>query len=470
MIPNFPSPLLSQAESDFLTTFSDLSGNSVLSQTALLFGLVLANAFFVAAEYAIANLRSSHIEDLVSNGKRSAFFIRKILEKIDGHLSACQLGITLSSIALGAVSEPFVSALVQPFLLQVGLEETAIRILSFIFGVTVITFLHVVIGEQLPKVLGIHKALRTASICSRPLHLFYLIFSIPIWLMTRCSTFLLKHLFRVDAVEGYRIIHSADELRVLVEETGEAHEVTPTEQEIAVNALALSDLAVRDILTPRNDVISMDVHKTFQENLTTALESKHTRFPLIDEHLDKTIGLIHIKDLLGETQAAVPDLMRVKRNMINVSENMPLDEMLKQFLDQKAHIALVLDEFGGSLGLVMLDDVLDQIVGDIHDEFDVEDETAFRRISDDEFVVAGTYPLHELSDEVEDLNLENPDVSTVGGYITSLIGHLPEKGETVEVDGYQAEVMEADDRTIQEISFVRVEESLEDEEALASED
>jgi CBS domain containing-hemolysin-like protein len=221
----------------------------------------------------------------------------------------------------------------------------------------------------------------------------------------------------------------------------------------------LNELSVRDILTPRNEVIVLDVHKTFKENLEIALQSKHTRFPLVDRHLDKALGLIHIKDLLREMQKDSPNLFAVKRDLIGVSEKVPLDEMLQIFLTKRAHMALVIDEFGGSVGLVMFDDVLDQVVGEIRDEFDEEEESGFQRIDDDTFIVEGWLPLHELANLVEDLDLDDPQVSTVGGYLTSLIGHLPEVGETVMIEGFLAEVLKSDERTVQEIKFTRVEDA-----------
>jgi CBS domain containing-hemolysin-like protein len=207
-------------------------------------------------------------------------------------------------------------------------------------------------------------------------------------------------------------------------------------------------------MTPRNEVVSLDVQKTFDENLDVALECKHTRFPLIEAHLDNTLGLIHIKDLLAETRKETPDLANIRRDIIPVPELMPLDKLLKTFLNKQSHVALVVDEFGGALGLVMLDDVLEELVGTIQDEFD-EDEKEFRRVSDDEFTVHGTLPLHELAEETG-LTFDSPDVSTVGGYVTHLIGHLPEAGETTVVENYEVTVTEADERSVGEVKFRRI--------------
>ncbi|MCB1231130.1 MAG: HlyC/CorC family transporter [Verrucomicrobiae bacterium] len=450
------TPLLAAGHDGIRLTYEGLEPGYLGWQIFLLVFFVLLNGFFVAAEFALVKVRASQLDPHVEAGRGTAKRAAWILGNLDAYLSACQLGITIASIVLGSVSEPFISMLLQPPLSKLGLTEWWIEKVSFIVGISAITFLHVVIGEQMPKVLAIRKALGTSMICSRPLHLFYLIFRWPIRLLNFCAGLLLRKIFRIEPVEGHEIIHSSEELRILVEQTGGAGEVTEMERDILINALELNDLTVRDIMTPRNEVIMLDAQKSFAENLAVAVESKHTRFPFVEGHLDKTIGLIHIKDLLGETQEKDPDLNRIKREIVPVPELMPLDSLLQTFLSKHAHMALVVDEFGGALGLVMLDDVLEELVGEIQDEFD-EDDKEFRRLNEEEFIVDGTLPLHELTEHEENLELESPDVSTVGGYVTHIIGHLPEVGETAMVENYELTVTAADDRSVQEVKFRRLE-------------
>ena len=418
---------------------------------------VLLNGFFVAAEFALVKVRASQLDTLIGGGKRGARLARHMTEgdNLDAYLSACQLGITLASLALGWIGEPFVGKLVQPLLFKFGMGDVAVTWVSFILAFSFITFMHVVVGEQMPKSLAIRKSAPTSLWVVRPLDLFYRMFKLPIWLLNMSAKWLMRAIFKIDVVPAHELVHSAEELRILVEETEKADDVTDTEREILINALALNDLNVRDIMTPRNEVVTLDVEKSFEENLEIAFESKHTRFPLVKEgHLDHAIGLIHIKDLLGQVRESSPDLMKIKREIFPVPELMKLDILLKTFLEKHAHLALVVDEFGGALGLVMLDDVVEQLVGEIQDEFDEEDQE-FRRLSDDEFVVHGTYPLHELAVHT-DLDLESPDVSTVGGYVTHMAGRLPIKGETVRVENYEAQISDADDRSVREIRFLRV--------------
>ncbi|MEM6916922.1 MAG: hemolysin family protein, partial [Verrucomicrobiota bacterium] len=360
----------------------------------------------------------------------------------------------------------FLSALLLPHLSDdSAISETGIRLLTFLGSVLFLTVIQTVLAERIPKSIGFRRTVRTSLVTSAPLKIYYLIVAAPVWLIEKLSRGILKLFFRLEPVDSRKMSSTADQLRHLVEETGRAQEVTETEQEILRNALELNELCVRDILTPRNEVVVLDVHRTFKENLNLALESKHTRFPLVDGHLDKTLGLVHIKDLLREMHKETTNLFAAKRDLLRVSELLPLDELLQLFLSKRAHIALVVDEFGGSLGLVMLDDVLDQVVGEIYDEFDEVEEPGFKKVGDGEFIVEGTLPLHELSDHVGELDLVDPDVSTIGGYITSRLGKIPEPGEQLRIKNYIVEILDADERTVQEVQFTKTEDEESHEEA-----
>ncbi len=461
---SFP-PILADSLGFFVLGAVNLSPGNLAGVTLLVVALIIANAIFVAAEFALVKIHISQLEDAVSEKRRGSALALHVARHIESYLSACQIGITTASLILGAVSVPYFTTLISPWLEMLGAHPTVAVIIGFGIVILLLTVVHTIFGEQIPRVFGIRKTVGTAIVCSYPLRVFYALVAAPVWFTNRIGRFLLTKVFRMEPVDNSYIAHTADELRILVEETGKGLVVTETEREIVLNALGLNELSVRDILTPRNEVVVLDVHKTFKENLEIALQSKHTRFPLVDRHLDKALGLIHIKDLLREMQKDSPNLFAVKRDLIGVSEKVPLDEMLQIFLTRRAHMALVIDEFGGSVGLVMFDDVLDQVVGEIRDEFDEEEETGFLQIDEDTFIVEGWLPLHELADLVEDLDLDDPQVSTVGGYLTSLIGHLPEVGETAMVEGFLAEILKSDERTVQEIKFTRVE----DEDILTSE-
>jgi len=213
---------------------------------------------------------------------------------------------------------------------------------------------------------------------------------------------------------------------------------------------------VRDIMTPRGEVVYLDLEDDFETNAKKAIASKHTRFPLSRENLDNTVGLIHIKDLVTMMNDPNPDLMKIKREVVPVPEMMPLEKLLTLFLSKHAHLAIVVDEFGGTVGMVTLEDVLEELVGDIQDEFDTE-KAEFQTINANEFTVDGTLGLYELNDLAK-LELESADVSTIGGYVTHLLGHLPKQGEQVRIDGYLVTVSQTDARRVKQLHFRKAEE------------
>ena len=294
----------------------------------------------------------------------------------------------------------------------------------------------------------------SALFVSAPLRWFYVIFKPAIWFLNAASNWVLLRILRVEPIAEGELAHSEEELRLIVRESEKSAEVTALGRELVFNVLDLRDRVVRDIMTPRGDIVYLDLENDFEANLKKAIESQHTRFPLCSENLDNTIGLIHIKELLPLMRDPQADLMKIKRELLPVPEMMPLENLLRLFLSKHAHVAIVVDEFGGTVGLVTLEDVLEELVGDIQDEFDSEKEE-FRKISANEFSVDGALGLYELNDLAK-LDLESPDVSTIGGYVTHLLGHLPKTGEQVKIDGYLVTVSEADNRRVKQLHFKKL--------------
>ena len=426
--------------------------------------LLLLNGFFVASEFAIVKVRPSQIEGELERKPRRAKISKHVVGNLDGYLSANQLGITIASIGLPLLGERFIAMLVGPSLLHFGLAPALIQILTIATAMSLFTFLHVVVGELLPKSIAIRKSLATTLVIARPLHLFYVVFRPAIWILNGTANWMLKKIFRIDPVSEGEAVHSSEELALLVEESERQQEVTETEREILINALELNDVSVKDVMTPRGEVVFLDLEKEFGENLELAIESKHTRFPLVQGHLDQTEGLIHIKDVLRLMSAHDQDLRHIKRELKVVPETMRLDDLLQFFLKECAQLALVVDEFGDPAGLVFMDNIMGELVGNIHDEFDEEEETDFLRISEDEFAVEGGLPLNELSDHEPSIDLESGEVSTIGGYIVQQLGHLPEPGEAVEVEGFEATVTSTDGRRIEQLRFVKLPEPEPEEE------
>ncbi len=344
--------------------------------------------------------------------------------------------------------------MLQPLFGLVSIQSQAvIRTVSFALAFSAITFLHIVLGEQAPKILAIRKALGTAIVVSPPLRLFYFIFRPAIWFLNASSNWVLRYIFRLQPQaegEGY---HSEEELRLILDQSEKADEVSELGRDLLVNALDLRQRVVRDIMTPRGEVIFLDLEENFETNIKRAIESRHTRFPLCRGHLDNAAGLIHIKELMPMMRDPQPDLLRIKRELIPVPEMMSLEKLLNLFLTRHAHLAIVVDEYGGTVGMVTLENVLEEIVGDIQDEFDSE-KAEFRKISESEFSVDGALGLYELRD-LAGLELESADVSTIGGYVTHLLGHLPKQGEQVRINDYLVTISQTDGRRVGQLLFRR---------------
>jgi CBS domain containing-hemolysin-like protein len=445
---------------DYIATAGQLArewedGGKIFFEWVIILGLVLLNGFFVASEFAIVKVRSSQLEALEAEGNRQARTGLKALASLDAYLSATQLGITLTSLGLGWVGEPYLAQMLQPLFFKFGVEsEAVVRTSSFAIAFSTITFLHIVLGELAPKSLAIRKSVGVTLAIAGPLGWFYRVFRPAIWFLNGAANLLLKYVFRLQPVSEHELAHSEEELRVILAQSAAAREVTPLGKELLINALDLRERVVRDISTPRGEVVFLDTEDSFEENLKRALASRHTRFPLCRGHLDDTIGLVHIKDLLKLMREPQPDLQSIKRELHNVPEMMPLEKLLGFFLGKHAHLALVIDEFGGTAGIVTLDNVLEEIVGDIQDEFDTE-KPELRRVAQDEFSVDGTLGIYELNDMLG-LELESDDVSTVGGYVTQLIGHLPNAGEKARVHEFEITVTKADGRRVLEVHFKRI--------------
>jgi CBS domain containing-hemolysin-like protein len=421
------------------------------------FLLVLLKGVFVAAEFSLVKVRASQIDELMQEGKASSAAMRAkaMVGKLEDYVGATQFGITLTSIALSMFGERYIVQWLQPKL--GGLLPPAVTsVVAFVLVLTVLTFVDVVFGELMPKSVAIRRSLNTALTLSRPLSAFEFIFRYAIRLLNGSANWLMRVVFRIEPdKDGLQNIHSAEELQILVAESQRSNQVTATEREISINALELSELTAHDVMTPRTEIIAIDPKEDFQTNLAMALESKHTRFPLREKNLDHCLGVVHIKDFFRIINDPKPDLTKIRREIIIVPETQALDELLKTFLSRQAHMALVVDEFGATVGMVTLEDVLEELVGEIQDEFDTPlRENGFDRVSGDEFEVDGKMPLYELA-EHSDIELDSEEVSTIGGYITSHVGHLPGVGETTEIEGYDITVTAMDGRRILRLHFKR---------------
>jgi CBS domain containing-hemolysin-like protein len=421
--------------------------------------LVLLNGFFVASEFAIVKVRGSQLDSLAAEGNGRVRLARHVTIHLDAYLSATQLGITLSSLGLGWLGEPFLAEMLEPFFALAGIDSpVVIETVCFAIAFATITILHIVLGELAPKSVAIRKAVQTTLWISPPLSFFYIVFKPAIWVLNGLANGLLKHIFHLEPVKESASAHSEEELRLILDESARAARISMVSQEIAANAFDIRRRVVREVMTPRGEVVYLDVGLSFRDNLQRAKAARHTRFPLCEGHFDHAIGIVHIKDMLAQLDDPEPSLLAIKKELLVVPEMLPLEKLLARFRARQGHLAVVLDEFGSNVGIVSLQHVIAEVIGQIPDEFGRE-RPEFQRLTEDEFMVDGSVPIYEMRD-LAGLGWTDKDVTTVGGYVVRRIGHLPRVGEQVLIDDYIVTVAEADARRVHQLRFRRLAKNL----------
>jgi CBS domain containing-hemolysin-like protein len=405
--------------------------------------LVLLNGFFVAAEFALVKVRPTQIETLAHEGGRRAGLARHMLRHLDAYLSASQLGITLASLALGWVGEPAFAWIVEPVVrrLPFGSPEL-LHTASLVLAFSVITALHIVIGEQAPKAFAIRRSQPTALWIAWPLHAFYRVTYPLIWLLSKSSIGLLRLIGLEPAHEGAEggAAHSEEELRLLLATSRGSH-LPELKRDLLDNVFELTHRVARQIMVPRADVVYLSTQKSLEENLRIARSTGHTRFPLCDGDLDKVVGLVHIKDLFRST-APLTSLRERAREISFVPESLTLDRLLKRMRGERIHLMAVLDEYGGVSGIVTLENVIEEIVGPIQDEFDVEKPELVRR-GENLYQVSGAMLVADLEDEIG-IDFSNRDEDTIGGVALSELGQRPRVGDRVHLGPLQLDVLEVE--------------------------
>lgn len=420
----------------------------VLKLLAVL-GLVLLNGFFVATEFALVKVRLTQLESLAGRNHRRAKMALHLAQHLDAYLSACQLGITLASLGLGWIGEPIFADLLKPVygLLDItGPDHKALRhSMSFGVGFGVITFLHIVAGEMAPKSLAIRLPKETALWVAYPMRWFYLAMYPFIWALNQSSLLLLRWAGIEPAEEGHGV-HSEDELR-LVFDASQRHQGggTALGRTIVLNALDLRRRVVREVMRPRHEIVAFNTENSMAELLDLAEKSRYSRFPLCEAgDMDRMVGVIHIKDLFAMRIKARSgeDLLPVTKKLIYVPETARLERVLQLLLDRKLHMAAVVDEYGGTLGLLTLENILEEVVGQIQDEFDQEKPLA-SRTSETSWEVAGTLPLHDL-EEIVGEPLAAGEFTTASGLVTQRLGGFPKVGSVVMLGVCELRVEEMD--------------------------
>jgi CBS domain containing-hemolysin-like protein len=422
----------------------------------LVFGLVLLNGFFVAAEFALVRVRETQLDPLATRGNRRAKIARNIVSHLNTYLSATQLGITMASLGLGWVGEPVFTALLSPILASLNVESEPVRrSISFAVGFSALTFLHISAGELAPKWMAIQRPLPIALGIAQPLRWFYLA-SYPFnWLLNRTSQWLLRQAGIEPGAVRDRA-HSEEELRLLLASSQKRAGATPLGRDIVLNALDLRHRISREVMRPRQEIVGLDTEASIAECLSVAEKTRFSRFPLCEAgDVDKTLGAIHIKDLYAMRLKARTgaELLPAARKLIYVPETSPLEKLLQLFLERKLHLAIVVDEYGGTVGLVTLENILEELVGQIQDEFDQEKPLLTRK-GENVWEASGTLPLHELEELVGE-SLQEEGISTASGWVTHRLGGFPKSGDTVNVGGYEVRVEEMEGMRVGRLRLTR---------------
>jgi CBS domain containing-hemolysin-like protein len=417
--------------------------------------LILTNGFFVAAEFALVKLRAADLETGDDSHAPAADTARHMLKNLDAYLSGCQLGITLASLGLGWIGEPVVARLLEGPLHGLGLPDAMIHVAAFALSFFLITFFHLTVGEQAPKIWAIQRARSTALAVARPLAWFYKAFKPFIWLINISSNGMLR-MVGLEAVSEHQQEVTEDEVRVLMAQSATVGHLSSREVSMLENVLDLENKIARSFMVPRNEVVTLDIDAGVEESLARAAESGHTRLPVCRGDLDSVEGIFHVKDAFkaraaGAELSAIGDIMRPA---VIVHESTRLDQLLARVQGSRAHMVILVDDFGSASGIITLENVLEQLVGPIQDEFD-DEAPMVQRIGQDRFEVLGTCPVSEF-EKVSGMSLGDTDSDTVGGVVVSLAGRIPVGGEKVTSTGITMVVLEAEPT---KVGRVRVERS-----------
>lgn len=415
--------------------------------------LVLLNGFFVAAEFALVKVRPTQIDPHVARGAKSAKVARHMISHLDAYLSATQLGITLASLALGWIGEPAFAWVLEPVVMAIpGASPALLHSLSITFAFVLITILHIVLGELAPKSLAIRKPEASTLFVSLPLYAFFKLTYPAIWVLNHAANALLR-LVGIQPVAESEMAHDEEELRLLLA-SSPAAVLSKHKRELLANIFELSHRVARQIMVPRGDVVYLSTTRSLQENLEIARASGHTRLPLCEGDLDHVVGLVHIKDLF-RTSAPLGSVEEVSREIAFVPETLSVDRLLRRMRSEKLHLAAVLDEYGGVSGIVTLENVIEEIVGQIQDEFDLEAPELVEKRKN-VYVVSGGILVVDL-EQALGVEFSERDEDTVGGVVLSEIGRRPEVGDAVELGPLLLEVLKVEgNRVVQVRVTVRV--------------
>jgi CBS domain containing-hemolysin-like protein len=415
--------------------------------------LVFLNGFFVAAEFALVKVRQSRLTQLVNEGNIRARYALKVNRKLDAYLSATQLGITLASLGLGWTGEPAIAELiVEPILYRLDVTNpTVVHSISGVIAFVVITFMHIVLGELAPKSLAIQRSEGVSLWLSWPLLMFYRLFLPVIWALNGAANLLLRSI-GVQPASEHEAAHTEEEIRILMNESAKSGIIDKEEMTLFDNVFEFSDRVAREVMLPRTDMDCMYTNLSFRENMKIAYATRHTRYPVAVDDKDQIIGFVHIADLFTADPDEDHDLVEFLRPILSVPESMEISKVLKLMQKRKSQLAIVIDEYGGTAGMLTAETILEEIVGEIHDEFDDEPPSVFVR--GDITSVEGRMLIEDIND-MFGLEIEDDEVDSIGGWLfKNLEGNIA-KGRKIEHSGYVFEVSQTKGHRVQRVHIYK---------------
>ncbi|MBI4457008.1 MAG: HlyC/CorC family transporter [Acidobacteria bacterium] len=430
----------------------DSTYNLLLIVVALL--LVLLNGFFVAAEFAIVRSRSTRLDELISQGSSSARVAKKLYSELDTALSGTQLGITLASLGLGWLGEPAFAHLIEGALHFGPWSSVIAHTISVTVAFLFITLLHIVFGELAPKTLAIRMSEQTLLWVARPMRWFYRVTYPLIWLLNGAAAVALR-LMQTKPPTEHELAHSQQELRLILAQSRRSGLISPDEQQLMESVFDLADRSARQVMVPRSDIVFLCIDMPLEANLRIARESQHTRYPLCEKDIDHVIGIVNVKDLLFGAEGL--ELQTMRREILFVPEMKSVKELLREFQKTHLHMAIVVDEYGSTAGLVTLEDIVEELIGEIQDEFDRET-PKFQRLDERSYRIAGNLLLEELEDKLN-LEIEDEENDTIAGHVMSQLGRPARPGDTVTLGPYQVRVTRMRGFRIIELVLLQVESS-----------
>lgn len=423
-------------------------------QVFLTFFLVFLNGFFVAAEFAIVKVRSSQIEIKAKSGSRVTKVAKHIIQHLDGYLAATQLGITLASLGLGWVGEAVMTQIVNRFfeLFDISLSSNMGSTIGIALAFSIITILHIVFGELAPKSIAIQRPVAITMGVALPLQIFYLVFRPVIGMLNGMANLVLRML-GINPVSGNEAHHSSEELQYLLEQGTETGAIDRTEHELIKNVFDFNERVVKNIMVPRTKIFGIELNTSHQELLETIIKEGYSRVPVYDETIDKIVGIVHAKDILpllvSNQQVVVKDILR---KAYFIPETKKINDLLSELQQKRIQIAIVLDEFGGTAGMVTLEDIVEELVGEIQDEYD-EEKPIVEKVSENEFVVNASASLYDVNEYLPHDLPEDGDYDTVSGLVSDLFGRIPEVGESKDVYGYRFTVLKKAEQNIESVKL-----------------